>query len=64
MPGRSANDGKPFFCLRCGAGWFEFNGCERIDCELESDASAKGRQERGFARQESRILKQERKQRS
>lgn len=38
---RSPYDGKPYYCKICGLGFNEYIACEELDCELESEASAK-----------------------
>lgn len=37
---RTSRDGKPFYCVKCKLGWYEYMACELPDCELESEASA------------------------
>lgn len=41
---RTPNDGKPFYCAICGAGWNEYGACERVDCRLESQEDAELRE--------------------
>lgn len=33
-------NGKPYYCVICGAGFGEFMGCEDVACELESAETA------------------------
>jgi len=49
MPQRSPYDGLPYYCRLCGMGWAEYQACEAGDCELESEATALGRQKRPAA---------------
>jgi hypothetical protein len=43
---RGPNDGKPFYCIVCGAGYGEYAACEEVDCKLESEDDARERAER------------------
>lgn len=43
MSARTPNDGKPYYCEKCGAGLGEYIACEWPDCELETDDMAKTR---------------------
>lgn len=47
--GRSPTDGKPFYCVTCGAGRGEYGGCEMPDCQIESAEAAQARAARGGA---------------
>jgi hypothetical protein len=38
------NNGRPFYCATCGAGFGEFLACEEPDCQLETARQAKTRQ--------------------
>lgn len=40
MTGRTPRDGKPFYCVNCGAGYGEYVACELPDCKLEGEESA------------------------
>ena len=42
---RKPNDGKPYYCVLCGAGFGEFMACEMPDCELEDEARAASREQ-------------------
>lgn len=37
---RTPRDGRPFYCIQCGAGFGEFMACEDVICELESVQAA------------------------
>ena len=39
-------NGKPYYCVTCGMGFAEYMACSDNDCELESEESAKERQEK------------------
>lgn len=43
---RGPNDGKPYYCAFCGAGFREYLACEAVTCELEPIAKAIGRRRR------------------
>jgi len=43
MTQRTHTDGKPFYCIVCGLGWNEYQACEEVVCELETEAAAKAR---------------------
>jgi hypothetical protein len=40
---RTVTDGKPFYCLFCGAGWNEYGACEDVRCVLEPREEAQKR---------------------
>ena len=40
---RTPQDGQPFYCVKCKAGFGEYIACERPDCKLESQESAEVR---------------------
>ena len=42
---RTPHDGRPFYCVDCGAGFGEYLACEEGDCALESVATAEARAE-------------------
>ena len=43
MTNRSPEDGEPFYCTTCGAGFGEFVACDGIDCAIETVAAARKR---------------------
>jgi hypothetical protein len=43
MAARHWKDGQPFYCVTCRARPWEYEVCERADCELESVEDAKRR---------------------
>jgi len=43
---RTPYDGAPYYCVACGAGFYEFIHCERPDCDREDVSAAKRRQEK------------------
>lgn len=47
---RHPQDGAPFYCAACGMGFDEYMACELGACQLESQAVAEARQERGLER--------------
>lgn len=42
---RTPYDGAPFYCIMCGAGFYEFIACEESNCERECVIEAKRRQQ-------------------
>jgi hypothetical protein len=46
---RTPYDGAPFYCVTCGAGFYEFVRCDRADCDREDITAAKRRQSSIFA---------------
>lgn len=51
---RGPNDGRPYYCAHCGAGFSEFMACEAPVCELEPAAKAMARRERWLKSIEAR----------
>jgi hypothetical protein len=49
MTDRTPYDGQPYYCALCGMGLAEFYACELPDCELESQAQARARQQQKLA---------------
>ena len=43
---RTPYDGEPYYCALCGAGLGEFMACELPDCDLETQATARERQQK------------------
>ena len=50
---RTAWDGQPFYCARCGEGFQAFIACELGVCALESEAEARRRAGKGADDEES-----------
>jgi hypothetical protein len=46
---RTPYDGQPYYCALCGAGLAEFYACELPECDLETQAQARARQQQKLA---------------
>ena len=46
MNDRNPFDGRPFYCVTCGAGFDEYMACEDVQCELEPASEALHRLEK------------------
>lgn len=42
---RNPQDGEPYYCTFCGAGWNEYGACEDVRCVLETKVQALTRYE-------------------
>ena len=40
-------DGKPYYCIMCNLGYYEYMACEEIYCKLESDLKRQRENMRG-----------------
>ncbi len=47
---RTPNGGRPYYCIKCGAGFGEFIACEMPDCQLETEATAQQRHQEVLGR--------------
>ncbi len=43
---RTPYDGAPYYCITCGAGFYEFVNCEQADCEREDVREAERRRDK------------------
>ena len=43
---RTPYDGQPYYCIKCGVGFYEFIACELPDCEREDVRDAERRRDK------------------